>query len=200
MSSRSRSGLALAFARRLGIVRRALTWCVVIILILATACVPTLPGGAWTPPKPARGSLPSRLIIPAIGVDARVTPSGLDPAGDVVVPGAADEVAWYEFAGRPGEVDNAVLAAHNIWRGTAGAFAKLPALRPGDEVYVLTVNGGRFAYIVSTVATYEGPSSPLANVFGPTREPILTLITCAGLPDSDGDFPQRIVVRAVGRT
>jgi LPXTG-site transpeptidase (sortase) family protein len=163
--------------------------------------------GACATPRPAvvaqvglaameRVALPARLRIPSLALDARVTAVGLDAAGAMDVPGTADEVAWYELGARPGERGNAVLAGHNVWNGRPGAFANLRRLRPGDRIEVITSTQSWFAYRVEKVTSYPADRAPLAEVFGPTDEPTLTLITCAGRADGRGDYPDRLVVRA----
>jgi len=165
----------------------------------AAACAPVRPAPAPAVPVAAtngRIALPARLVIPSIGLDARVAPVGLDASGAMDVPGTADEIAWYELGPRPGELGNAVLAGHNVWNGRPGAFANLRRLRTGDRVDVATSMQGWFSYQVEDVHSYPADKAPLDQVFGATDRPVLTLITCAGRPDRSGSYPDRLVVRA----
>src|SRR5262249_38251112 len=130
------------------------------------------------------------------GVDARIAPVGLDPTGAMDVPGTADEVAWYELGPRPGERGNAVLAGHNVWNGRPGAFANLRKLKARDRVDLVKSMQKPFPYRVERVDSYSADKAPLGEVFGASQEPVLTLITCAGRPDAQGNYPDRLVVRA----
>lgn len=169
----------------------------------AAACAPARPGPAPAPAVPitaasGRVALPARLAVPAIGLDARVAPVGLDSLGAMDVPGTADEVAWYELGPRPGERGNAVLAGHNVWNGRPGAFANLRRLRVGDRIDVTTSMQEWFSYQVEEVRSYPAERAPLDRVFGASDRPTVTLITCAGRPDPSGSYPDRLVVRARG--
>jgi hypothetical protein len=145
---------------------------------------------------PGRMALPARLMVPALGLNARIAPVGLDASGEMDVPGSAGEIGWYELGPRPGERGNAVLIGHNVWEGRVGAFGQLGSLRMGDRVTVATSPPAHFTYAVENVKSYPAGSAPTAEIFGPSSDPVLTLITCAGRPDSRGDYPDRLVVRA----
>ena len=88
--------------------------------IQALGTAPTLadlaPSGA-----PA-GPVPRQLQLPTIGVvDAPVTSVGVEPNGDMEIPGAR-EVGWYQYGPTPGADGSAVLAAHIAFNGVDGVF------------------------------------------------------------------------------
>jgi LPXTG-site transpeptidase (sortase) family protein len=105
-------------------------------------------------------------------------------------------VGWYELGPRPGERGNAVLVGHNLWEGHAGAFSALGRLKVGDRITVATSPPAHFVYAVERVVTYPTGAAPIGEIFGPSSDPVLTLITCAGRPDARGEYPERLVVRA----
>lgn len=86
----------------------------------------------------------------------------------------------------PGDVGNMVLSAHNDVYGML--FRDLDQLQPGDEVILYTQQRA-YTYIVRQTQVVE----PTAiEVLAPTREPVVTLISCYPyLVDN-----QRIVVTA----
>jgi sortase A len=112
---------------------------------------------------------PSRLVIPALGLDT--------PVREVFVVDGAWEVAEYaagylDGTALPGENGNTVLAGHAGLRGAV--FRDLGRLAPGDEV-VLEAGGKRFRYAVRS-STAVWPTQ--TEVLDPSATPILTLITC----------------------
>jgi len=102
----------------------------------------------------------------------------------------------------PGEQGNFALAAHRITHGEP--FADLPALRPGDEVYVDTADR-TYTYVVDTAGdalevSFDAgwvleplPDNPDPDGVEPAQEPgqsLITLTTCAELFHTD----ERLVV------
>src|SRR5207248_682095 len=60
------------------------------------------------------------------------------------------------------------------------AFWPLRRLRPGDAIIVTTPTGTHRRFSGVRVAQYRRQAVPLVAVFGPSEEPHLNLITCAG--------------------
>lgn len=140
---------------------------------------------------------PGRLRIPAIGVDAPIVPVGLNPDGSMEVP-PATEVGWYEPGVRPGNpVGSAVLAAHVDYGGQRGAFFDLRSLPEGAEVLVSDEAGAIHRFVVDTRLQVDKDELPIEELFRPTGDPTLTLITCGGAFDSGArHYEDNIVVRA----
>jgi len=86
----------------------------------------------------------------------------------------------------PGETGNLVLSAHNDVFGEL--FRDLDKLKPGDEVILYTQQKA-FTYIVRQTQIVEPHQ---VEVMAPTREPVVTLISCYPYLVDD----QRIVVSA----
>ena len=104
------------------------------------------------------------LEIPVLGIN-QVVVKGTSSTDLLSGPGLMPDTAL------PGTKGNSVIAGR---RSTAGApFANLPALRPGDQVVVVT-GLGKFTYRVFAVGTaIAGGADPIS----PTAQPRLTLVT-----------------------
>jgi LPXTG-site transpeptidase (sortase) family protein len=117
----------------------------------------------------AASALPSRLIIPALGLDT--------PIKEVFIVNNEWQVAQYAAgylngSGRPGAPGNLALSGH---AGLYGAvFAHLGSLEPGDDIYV-DAAGVRYRYRLRT-ASAVWPNQ--ADLLDSTEAPTMTLITC----------------------
>src|SRR3954452_10284603 len=78
--------------------------------------------------RPAR---PARIVIPAIGVDARVIGLGLDADGALAVPARFDRAGWWAGGVRPGERGPAVIDGHVDSKTGPAVFYRLAEARPG---------------------------------------------------------------------
>lgn len=119
---------------------------------------------ALPPPTPGPQS-PTRIVIPAIGVDWPVVPGD---GWEELKRGVGHHIG----SANPGERGNMILSGHNDVFGEV--FKDLEALKDGDEIQVYA--GGRlFKYQV------RAKRIVLPNEFSvlqPTRESVVTLITC----------------------
>lgn len=132
---------------------------------------------------PLARSVPVSLRIPAIGVNARVIPLGLDAGGGVEVPPLSTPfvTSWYDKGSAPGEDGPAVLLGHVDAAGVGPAvFYKLGALAPGDLVYVTRRDRTTAVFRVTAVVLYQEQDFPSKAVYGFTPNPTLRLITCGG--------------------
>jgi sortase family protein len=127
---------------------------------------------------------PTRVRIPAIGVDAALVRLGLRPDGTMDVPTDFGTTGWYTGGPRPGENGPAVIAGHVDSDTSPAVFYRLQHLRPGDEVDVPRADGTRSTFVVTRVARFDKEAFPTEDVFGPTADPELRLVTCGG----DFDF------------
>jgi hypothetical protein len=158
---------------------------------------------ATAAPAPAtrfvRAPLPAKLSIPRIAVNAPISPVGLEPSGIMASPQEGHVVGWYELGPRPGEPSNAVLAGHVDWEKKLAVFFRLRELQAGDLIEVQSSLGDQYRYVVEHVASYRNDAAPLAEIFGSTPGPSLTLITCGGEFDQvRREYRDRLVVRARG--
>jgi sortase A len=142
------------------------------------------PGGVGEPdavplrPMPDR-SLIGRLLIPRLGVRAMVH-EGIDEATLRHAVGHVPETV------RPGVPGNVGLAAH---RDTF--FRSLKHIRKRDKIFLETWRG-TYEYEVEELEIV-GPRD--VQVLAPSREPVLTLVTCYPFYYV-GHAPRRFVVRA----
>lgn len=143
-------------------------------------------------------SLPTRLRIPALGVDAPVEPHGVNRrTGQMDVPRNVTDVAWYQHGPAPGEPGSAVLAAHvDLSDQGRGVFFGLRRLELGDTVTVSFADGGIQEFEVIGRATYHKRDLPLDSIFASEGSPVLTLVTCGGV-FSGGNYDSNVVVYAV---
>ena len=156
-----------------------------------TAVVPAPQGG---------GPAPTRIRMADLGIDAPVSPVGVDTANGVLgVPANIHRTGWWRDGAAPGASAGAVLIAGHVDSAKAGAgsFFRLPQARSGARVEVATVDGQTHAYRVVSVRRYLKKSLP-TNVYSLKGRPRLVLVTCGGPFDyATGHYRDNIVVTAV---
>lgn len=143
--------------------------------------------------------LPVRLRIPKLNVDVPISEVGLTPEGDMQAPSGAQNVGWYKFGARPGNVGSAVLAGHyGLWRnGAASVFDELHTLNQGDVLYVEDAQGATVVFTVRELQTYSQHET-VRNVFDASdSKPHLNLVTCKGTwNENQQTYSDRLVVFA----
>lgn len=151
------------------------------------------------PGKPAEvtSGLPVRLMIPGLAVDAKILYMGLTPDGDMAVPdNNFQDVGWYQYGARPGDVGTAVIAGHVNGKRERGVFVDLDTLVKGDIVKIIDDKDQTISFTVRDMRTYDQNDQP-EEVFHSSRGTHLNLITCAGEWNaSEQRFPVRLVVFA----
>ena len=135
------------------------------------------------PPPRAPAGDPLRVRIPAIGVVAPLVPLGLNVDGALEVP-RFEEAGWYTGGSRPGDAGPAVIAAHVDSTSGPAVFYRLKQLKPGDVVHV-DYGDATVTFSVRESESFAKSRFPTLEVYGPTDEPELRLITC------DGTFDRR---------
>ncbi|MFC7638589.1 MULTISPECIES: class F sortase [Streptomyces] len=126
---------------------------------------------------------PVRIRIAAIGVDAPMTPLGLDAAGTLQTPprDKADVAGWYGDGTTPGSAGTAIVAGHvDTPTGAPGVFYNLGALTKGATIEISRVDRKTAVFTVRAVELYEREKFPSKKVYGSTGRPELRLITCGG--------------------
>lgn len=140
---------------------------------------------------------PVELIIPAIGVDANIQDVGLADDGSMGVPVGFTDAAWYDLGVAPGQLGNAVFTGHISSTASPGVFYNIDQLGPGNTIHVIGDDGTEQIYIVQEVDTDSAGSVPLDQIFAPTAQPGVVLITCTGDWDPVAHlFSNRVVVWA----
>lgn len=140
-------------------------------------------------------SLPVRLRIETINVDAVIEPVGLTLDGTMDTPKEVFKAGWFDLGPQPGEVGSAVIAGHlDSKDGSAGVFKKLHLLKAGDEVLVIDGSDISRSFIVMESQTYDWDED-VPEVFYRADGSYLNLITCSGVWSRImGKFEQRLVV------
>jgi sortase (surface protein transpeptidase) len=139
-----------------------------------------VPLGSALYSAPAEIDAPISITIEAIGVrGAPVVPVGVDPDGDMEIPGRTD-VGWYRFGPAPGLPGSAVLAAHIAYDRKPGVFRHLADVVTGDRVEVGFGDESTLVFEVIEKAQYPKGELPIGRVWAKDGEPTLTLITCGG--------------------
>jgi LPXTG-site transpeptidase (sortase) family protein len=137
---------------------------------------------------------PAHLRIPSIGVDAAVASVGLMRDGSMGAPNDLWTSSWLSSSARPGQAGSAVIAGHR-GIGTQALFSHLENVRAGDRIHVSDAGGGELVYEVTRVAAMDLSTATQLQVFGPTAQQQLVLITCFGhYSRSTGTYDHRLVV------
>ncbi len=159
---------------------------------------PTPDPGPLVPVPPA---LPTRLIIPAISVDAPIVPIAAQlvrvGGASLASPGVPGFYAagWYENSAPLGVAGNTVLNGHNT--GNGEVFRDLYTLERGDEIVVYS-GDVPYAYPVSDVLVLREAGQSLevrrgnARYIEPADDERLTRVTC----HPDGSLRYRLIVIA----
>ncbi|EFQ82805.1 sortase family protein [Aeromicrobium marinum DSM 15272] len=144
------------------------------------------------PPVPGEVGEPTRLRIPAIGVDESLSGVGLKADGAMQTPdfGAA---GWYGLGPRPGAPGPAVVLAHVHGPDGPDVFFRLHELAPGDPVTVHRTDGVS-TFVVESVEQVRKEQLPYDRIWGDTPEPLLRLITCGGTPTPGAGYPDNTIV------
>jgi LPXTG-site transpeptidase (sortase) family protein len=125
---------------------------------------------------------PVRIRIDGIGVDAPVSPVGVDDRGRMEVPLDVATVGWYRYGPGPGTAGgSAVLSGHvDDYEQGLGAFYRLVDLEAGDPVTVELADGTALDYRVRGVERVAKADLPVDQIFARAGSPRLTLVTCGG--------------------
>jgi len=149
-----------------------------------------------TLPIPLSTSAPVRVVIQRLGVDRKPIALGLTKAGELEVPGTAEDLGWYTGGPTPGAMGAAVIAGH-VSYNKPGVFYRLATLQRGDVVEVTRKDGSTAVFTVSGTRTYPKEKFPTADVYGFVDRAALRLITCGGDYNANTrHFEDNIVVYA----
>ena len=143
------------------------------------------PSPAPTPIPPAANP-PTRIVAPAIGLDAKIVPVGwkevVQDGQKVSVWEVAEQAAgWHKNSALPGQVGNTVLSGHHNVKGEV--FRYIVDLKPGDAV-TLYADDRPYTYTVVSRFVLKDKGEPEAvreqnaRWVGPFPDERLTLVTC----------------------
>lgn len=147
----------------------------------------TPPPTATPAGPPVASKPPTRIVAPAIGLDAKVVPMGWETRYDAkgqaysewVVPSFA--AGWHLNSALPGQVGNVVLSGHHNIEGEV--FRYVVNLNPGDQIS-LYVDDQLYQYTVAERMILPEKGQPYevrlknAQYIAQTPDARLTLVTC----------------------
>lgn len=149
---------------------------------------------------PLPASAPTRVRIPAIGVDAPLMRLGLLPDETLASPpeGESNLAGWYAAGTTPGAAGTAVVAGHVDTDSGPAVFYSLGALKKGHTVEVARTDGRTAVFTVDAVEVYAKTDFPSGKVYGTSgRRAELRLITCGGgFSQEEGVYMGNVVVYA----
>lgn len=162
---------------------------------------------AATPTTPPDDSPLAAFELPKFNVSGNIVVKGVDPAtNEMQSPDNKDDVAYYDFSGKPGfgcnetgKCANAVFSGHVDWyTKQVGVFWHLKDLNEGDEVWLKLQDGTVYKYKVVANTIYKDAEAPVSQIISDTPEESVTLITCDGVFNSAlQEYNSRRIVRAV---
>ena len=166
--------------------------------------------GSWSGPAaaPLPSSVPVRVRIPSVGIDAPLIRLGMQD-GAVAVPPMSQpqEAGWFTGNPTPGERGAAVIVGHvDTDRGRA-VFYPLGKIQPGATIIVDRADHRHADFRVTSMEIVDKDRFPAERVYGSGLEknsdsvPELRLITCGGAFDGQ-HYSDNLVVYAqlVGST
>lgn len=146
----------------------------------------------------AEVGLPVQLLIPDIGVNAKIEHLGLTKEGAVQAPAGAKEVSWFTLGSRPGQPGSAVISGHyGRWKnGTDSVFNLLPDVKRGDTIHVKDEGGVVRSFVVQDIRVY-GKDEVVPEIFAASTDALLNIITCHGTYlEDEQTYDRRLVVFA----
>ncbi|MYL21216.1 sortase [Halobacillus litoralis] len=153
---------------------------------------------ATVSPDKQQGIEPKRIEIPAIEVNAPIQALGYTDEGGMAVPANLTDTGWFEPGTKPGNQGNSVIAGHVDGRSGPAVFFDLKELSQGDEIYLYDDEGTRLTFTVEKTASYPFQDSPIRELFGPSSDQRLNLITCTGSYNQEAStYSERLVVFTV---
>jgi LPXTG-site transpeptidase (sortase) family protein len=161
--------------------------------------VPKLTAAAKAHIRTLKRSVPVRLRIPEIGVNAPISEVGLNSDDTVQVPPLDDHnlAGWYKYGPTPGQKGPSVLLGHVDSVTGASVFFSLKDLKKGDKVYVQLEDGKTATFVVDGLQRVSKTTFPTNDVYGTLSYAGLRLITCGGSFDAaTGHYEDNIIVYA----
>ena len=140
---------------------------------------------------------PVRLRVPAVRIDTPLQRLGRAADATVEVPADFGVAGWFADGPRPGQSGPAVILGHVDSRTGPGVFYPLAGLAAGTEVLVDRADGSTVTFRVSGVVTVPKTGFPTDQVYGPTLQSSLRLVTCGGPFDrAAGSYRDNVIVSA----
>jgi sortase A len=153
----------------------------------ATATPEPAPPPAAPNPVPASGDgIPTRLVIPSVGIDTKIIPVGwqvVEQNGQTYsIWQVADYAAgWHETSAHLGQPGNTVMAGHHNVNGEV--FRDLVNVEVGDKVTIYS-GDQKFEYVVDLKTIVKEKGEPIevrqrnAQWIASTTDQRITMVTC----------------------
>ena len=127
-------------------------------------------------------SIPTRISIPSLGVQAKIVKVGRAADGSIATPTAdpAEATGWYRLGPTPGELGTAVIVGHVDTASRPAVFHRLPELSKGKLIEVEREDHRVATFTVESVETFPKTSFPAGRIFDSTDRARLVLVTCGG--------------------
>ncbi|GAA2012482.1 class F sortase [Catenulispora yoronensis] len=158
--------------------------------------------GSWSGPSapPLARSVPLRVKVPSVGIDAPLIRLGLDADGAVAVPPTSvpTEAGWFIGNPTPGERGAAVIVGHVDTEYGRAVFYPLGNVQPGALVVVDRADKKHAQFRVNSVEVVDKGRFPAQRVYGSGDDSDgaqLRLITCGGAFDGK-HYADNLVVYA----
>ncbi|KPC59866.1 class F sortase [Streptomyces chattanoogensis] len=148
---------------------------------------------------PLSRSIPKRLAIPEIGVDAPFTALSIGPKGQLNAPPANDTnlVGWFQGGATPGERGASIVAGHVDTKTGPAVFLQLRMLKKGSQISITRADGLVATFKVDSVETFSKAQFPNDRVYADTPDAQLRVITCGGAYNRAAkDYESNVVVFA----
>lgn len=123
---------------------------------------------------------PQRMTISSINLSASVVPVGLQPDGSLAAPGDFSQAGWYTGGTPPGAPGPSVIVGHVDSHLGPAVFFRLHELVLGESIVIETANNATLTFIVERIEQHPKDRFPTTEVYGPTNQRALRLITCGG--------------------
>jgi Sortase domain len=141
---------------------------------------------------------PVRIRIAAVGVDSALEQLGRAADGTIEVPSRPAVAGWFTEGPWPGQPGPAVILGHVDSRSGPAVFYRVGRLRAGAAVLVDRADGSTARFRVTSVSRVRKTRFPTAEVYSPTLQPSLRLVTCGGRIDPEtGHYRDNVIAYAV---
>lgn len=142
-------------------------------------------------------TLPRKITISKIGVNARIKQLGTKSNNELKTPSNIYDVGWFEQSAKPGGNGAMLIDGHVHGPTKKGVFYNLPKLSPGDIISVERGDGVIFKYGVVKTQKFAKDSVDMKSAVTPVEpgNPGLNLITCTGEFDAKSNsYKDRVIV------
>lgn len=147
------------------------------------------------------------LYIPKASLYARIVRVGRTPWGGLGAPDNPEVIGWYEDGAAPGSQGNALLVGHLDYTDVdgnvgTGVCYRLRDVIIGDQMIVRDERENiAYVYEILAKAYVDADDPDAARYLSARNQSLLTLITCAGVFDSDvHEYSERLIVVGTLRT